>query len=141
MNLAIFGATGGTGMNLIQQAVNASHRVRALARTPEKLSEFGDRTTVIQGDVLNAQSVAETIAPETDAVLSALGVPPFLRNPSPVLNAFSPSRLPRSTLTPTTTSRCVGPNHCYNLSLQACTKICNAWNPNCAMHRATGRSS
>jgi uncharacterized protein YbjT (DUF2867 family) len=37
MNIAILGATGGTRMNLVQQALNAGHRVRALAHTPEKL--------------------------------------------------------------------------------------------------------
>jgi putative NADH-flavin reductase len=76
MNLAIFGATGPTGMNLLEQAIAGGHAVRALARTPAKLSGFGDSISVIEGDVLDERAVAETIAPGTDAVLSSLGVPP-----------------------------------------------------------------
>jgi putative NADH-flavin reductase len=85
MNLAIFGATGGTGMSLMERAVSAGNHVRALARTPAKLDGFADRAKVIQGDVLDPRSVAETIVPGTDAVLSALGVPPFAHDSSAVL--------------------------------------------------------
>lgn len=85
VNIAVFGATGGTGLNLVEQAMAAGHRVRALARSPDKLSRFGENATVIRGDVLDAGSVSETIAPGTDAVLSALGVQPRMRDPSRVL--------------------------------------------------------
>ncbi|HVR46068.1 MAG TPA: NAD(P)H-binding protein [Candidatus Binatia bacterium] len=82
MNLALFGATGPTGMNLLERAIAGGDTIRALARTPERLSHFRDRVTVIHGDVLDERTVAEAIVPGTDAVLSALGVPPSQRDTS-----------------------------------------------------------
>ena len=38
MKLTIFGATGGTGQQLIEQALTAGHRVVALIRNPAKLT-------------------------------------------------------------------------------------------------------
>jgi putative NADH-flavin reductase len=38
MKLTIFAATGGTGRNLLEQAVDAGHQVTAVVRTPANLS-------------------------------------------------------------------------------------------------------
>ena len=38
MNLLIFGATGGTGRQLVAQALAQGHTVTAFARTPAKLA-------------------------------------------------------------------------------------------------------
>ena len=72
MNLAIFGATGGTGKELVQQALEAGHRVTALVRNPAKLGLQHERLTVVQGDIADASCVERTMAGQ-DAVLSALG--------------------------------------------------------------------
>ncbi|HEX9336123.1 MAG TPA: NAD(P)H-binding protein, partial [Pseudonocardiaceae bacterium] len=37
MRLAVFGATGGTGAQLIRQALRRGHRVTALVRRPEAM--------------------------------------------------------------------------------------------------------
>ncbi|MFP4324132.1 MAG: NAD(P)-dependent oxidoreductase [Anaerolineales bacterium] len=72
MKLAIFGGTGKTGQHLVKQALNAGHAVTALARTPSKLALNNDKLHVVQGDILDANCVAETIQ-GVDAVLSVLG--------------------------------------------------------------------
>lgn len=72
-------------MKLLERAIARGDTIRALARTPEKLNRFRDRVTVIQGDVLDERSVAKAIVPGTDAVLSALGVPPSQRDTSVTL--------------------------------------------------------
>lgn len=76
MNLLIIGATGGTGQQLVEQALEQGHKVTALARNPEAISLRHERLTVVQGNVLDAQSVAKA-AQGQDAVLSALGVTGF----------------------------------------------------------------
>ncbi|MCW2898195.1 MAG: NADH-flavin reductase, partial [Streptosporangiaceae bacterium] len=38
MKLTIFGATGGTGSQLVQQALAAGHEVTAVVRDPSRLS-------------------------------------------------------------------------------------------------------
>lgn len=72
MRVTIFGASGRTGRPLVEQALAAGHEVRVLVRDPSKLPITHDRLAVVQGDVLDAAKVGETIA-GTDAVLSALG--------------------------------------------------------------------
>jgi putative NADH-flavin reductase len=72
MQLAIFGGTGQTGRHLVEQALAQGHRVAALAREPARLDLIHDRLTIVQGDVRDAQAVAQTIA-GAGAVLSVLG--------------------------------------------------------------------
>lgn len=72
MKLALFGATGTTGTALLDQALDAGHDVRALARTPAKISRTDPRLTVIAGDAKDPAAVAATVT-GCDAVLTALG--------------------------------------------------------------------
>jgi len=72
MNLAIFGATGGTGRLLVDQALAAGHHVAVLARTPASLPLQHEFLRVVQGDARDQDGVASVVAGQ-DAVLSALG--------------------------------------------------------------------
>ncbi|WP_426059259.1 NAD(P)-dependent oxidoreductase [Hymenobacter sp. B1770] len=74
MNLLIFRATGGTGRQLVEQALDQGHTVTAFARSPRKLDLQHARLRVFPGDVLNAASVQAAMAGQ-EAVLSALGAP------------------------------------------------------------------
>lgn len=70
--LLIVGATGGTGRELVRQALERGHEVTAFARRPAKLDLQHERLTVARGDVLDASSVEAAVRGQ-DAVLSALG--------------------------------------------------------------------
>jgi putative NADH-flavin reductase len=72
MRLTIFGASGGTGCRLVEQALGAGHHVTAVTRRPASIPPR-DRLSVVGADVANADAVDATIA-GSDAVLSALGV-------------------------------------------------------------------
>jgi putative NADH-flavin reductase len=73
MMFAVFGATGGTGRELLKQALEMGHLVTACVRDPSKIKESTHADLkVIQGDVLDRKTVEETVAAQ-DAVLSALG--------------------------------------------------------------------
>ena len=72
MRIAVFGATGRTGVPFVRQALDAGHEVVAHARTPSKLPFSDDRLTVVEGDVYTGDGVAETVE-GTDAVVSLLG--------------------------------------------------------------------
>ena len=77
MWLALFGATGGTGKEVLAQALAAGHEVKALARDPVKLSaEAG--LTVVPGDVLDQAAVNDCVA-GTQAVICVLGTRPGTR--------------------------------------------------------------
>ena len=72
MKIAVFGPTGDTGKQIIEQALDAGYEVIAYPRNPSKLNMTHENLTVIQGELTNATSI-ETAVKGTDAVLSALG--------------------------------------------------------------------
>ena len=74
MNLLIFGATGGTGRQLVTQALAQGHTVNAFVRQPAGLQLSHANLWVMQGDVLDYVAVQRAV-PGHDAVLSALGAP------------------------------------------------------------------
>lgn len=73
MQLAVFGATGGTGMQVVRQALDRGHQVVALARRPAAIGIDHPRLRVIAGDVL-IPGAAEAVVDGADAVVSALGI-------------------------------------------------------------------
>jgi putative NADH-flavin reductase len=74
MKLAVFGATGGTGRCLIEQALVQGHEVTAFARNPSAMTLQHEKLSIVQGDVLDPARV-EAAAGGKDAVLCALGTP------------------------------------------------------------------
>lgn len=74
MRLAILGATGQTGRQLLAQALAGGHTVVALARRPEAITVTNERLTVLHGDGTKVDDVAKAVA-GADAVLVAVGPP------------------------------------------------------------------
>jgi putative NADH-flavin reductase len=70
--ILIIGATGGTGRQLVVQALERGHEVTALVRNPSALRIEHPRLRVVQGDVLDYESVDAAVKGQ-EAVLSALG--------------------------------------------------------------------
>lgn len=81
MNLLIFGATGGTGRELVKQALNHEHTVTGFSRHAEELTDEFPTLRVIQGDVADMATVEQAVQGQ-DAVLSALGSSSLKRNPT-----------------------------------------------------------
>ncbi len=72
MVLAVFGSTGATGNELVNQALEKKYKVKALVRNPKKITFSNKNLTVIAGDILDKKKVSQTIK-DTDAVISTLG--------------------------------------------------------------------
>ncbi len=72
MNILIFSATGGTGRELISQALKQGHHVTAFARNPAKLGIEHENLSIVKGNVLEYACVDRVVSGK-DAVLSALG--------------------------------------------------------------------
>lgn len=72
MKILIVGATGGTGRELVKQALERGHHVTAFARNPTKVRIQHERLIVLEGNVLDLSSVEKAVKGQ-DAVLSALG--------------------------------------------------------------------
>lgn len=72
MNLVILGATGGTGIEVLRQAVQEGHTVTAIVRSPDRLKRFRDRVQIKQGNLLNRTELADALQGH-EAILSAFG--------------------------------------------------------------------
>lgn len=70
--ILIVGATGGTGRELVTQALERGYTVTAFVRDPARLEIKHAQLKTAQGDVLDYASV-ETAMRDQDAVVSALG--------------------------------------------------------------------
>jgi putative NADH-flavin reductase len=72
MKLLIIGGTGGTGKQVIKQALEEGHEVTALVRTPGKVKITNARLRIVKGNVLDLASVQLAVRGQ-EAVLSVLG--------------------------------------------------------------------
>lgn len=72
MKVVVFGATGPTGREVVTQALDAGHAVRAFARNPADVGAWAPGLSVVQGDVLDPSAVRAAVE-GMDAVLSVLG--------------------------------------------------------------------
>ncbi|MFF3605256.1 NAD(P)-dependent oxidoreductase [Streptomyces sp. NPDC002463] len=74
MKLMLFGVTGGTGAQLLAQALGAGHQVTAVARDPARVpvTDPDAPLTVLPGDALAPETWRQAVAGH-DAVLSCLG--------------------------------------------------------------------
>jgi putative NADH-flavin reductase len=70
--ILVLGATGGTGLHIVDQAVERGLSVTAFVRSPDALKRFGDRITVSRGNLLSSSELHRVIE-NHDAVLSAFG--------------------------------------------------------------------
>jgi putative NADH-flavin reductase len=79
MKLTIFGSTGGTGRQVVTQALEQGHTVTAFARSPEKLDQKHEKLQVAKGDVMDFALVERAIQGQ-DAVLCTLGLEAMSQN-------------------------------------------------------------
>jgi putative NADH-flavin reductase len=72
MKIAVIGAAGRTGTQVVRQALDRGHEVVAVARSPEKLSVADDRLTVFAADVHDAAALSRAVL-GADAVVTTFG--------------------------------------------------------------------
>jgi putative NADH-flavin reductase len=71
--LLIFGSTGGTGRELLKQALEQGHDVVAYVRNPVKLDDIKhEKLQIVHGNVLDRAGV-ESVVEGQEAVLSTIG--------------------------------------------------------------------
>ena len=72
MRLLVLGATGATGKMVVDQAVDAGHHVRALVRSPAKLTAPSPNLEIVTGQVTDLSELTHALR-STDAVIVTLG--------------------------------------------------------------------
>ena len=74
MDLAVFGANGPTGRQVVRQALAAGHRVAAVTRKPDQYPLDSPHLDVVAADVTDPQGVERALS-KAQAVISTFGVP------------------------------------------------------------------
>jgi putative NADH-flavin reductase len=84
MKLFVIGATGRTGQEIVQQALERGHHLTAFVRSPQAVILRHERLSVIKGNATDENQLSEAMQSH-DAVLSALG-PRKVFKPSSLLH-------------------------------------------------------
>ncbi len=102
MKIAVLGATGGTGLEIVKRAVERGHSVTAFVRSRRGLAGVDANVAAIEGDLFDVDELARTIGGH-DAVLSAFGprdpksheplVAPFARSLTSAMTQCAVNRL------------------------------------------------
>ncbi|NJK61544.1 MAG: NAD(P)H-binding protein [Synechococcaceae cyanobacterium SM2_3_1] len=71
MKIVVFGFTGSIGQHVVRQALRQGHAVTAFTRNPAKLQIQDPNLSVVQGDVLNSNTVEKAVRGQ-DAVICVL---------------------------------------------------------------------
>ncbi len=93
MKITVFGATGGTGVELVRQASQAGHTVTAVVRST---AGFPAGVEVVRADVMDPTAIEPAVAGR-DVVISALGHRPGADEPVCAPGAESIIRAMRAT--------------------------------------------
>lgn len=70
--IIVFGAAGGTGIEIVKQALQAGYQVTAVMRSPEKFTLTHPDLTIQKGDVTLAGTLDKVVTGH-DAIISAIG--------------------------------------------------------------------
>ena len=89
MKLVVFGGSGGTGQEIIGQALDQGYEVTAFVRDPEKLALKDSKLHVIAGDVLKDQSTIAAAIAGRDAIICALGAGNSLKSASLIAGSLA----------------------------------------------------
>jgi len=73
MKVIIFGATGFSGQGILAEALKQGHEVTILVRDASKIPIKHQNLTIVEGNVLNTQTVASVLHHQ-EAVIQCLGV-------------------------------------------------------------------
>ena len=72
-NIIVFGATGGTGRLVVEQALQAGHQVTVVVRNPDKFTLQHHQLRIIMGDVFQPGPFENEIGGQ-DVIVSCLGI-------------------------------------------------------------------
>jgi len=74
LDIVVYGATGEVGTHVVREALDRGHRVTAVSRDPSQVEMQHANLAVVSGNLLDAASVAATIAGKDVVILSVRGV-------------------------------------------------------------------
>jgi len=74
LKILVYGASGKVGSHVVDEALNRGHLVTAVSRDPSRITQIHDNLSVVQGDILDPESVASLVADQDVIVVSVRGI-------------------------------------------------------------------
>ena len=73
LKIIVYGATGRVGSRVIDEALHRGHRITAVSRDPARITRKHERLSAVEGNVLDAHSVAARVAGQDVVVVAVRG--------------------------------------------------------------------
>lgn len=74
LDILVYGASGKIGRHVVAEALQRGHRVTAVSRDPGRIENTGSNLRVVQGDILDTDSVSGLVSGRDVVVVSVRGV-------------------------------------------------------------------
>ena len=74
LRILVYGATGKVGVHVVDEGLSRGHHVTAVSRDPARIEQSHENLTPIQGDILDAGSVALLLPGHDVVIVSVRGV-------------------------------------------------------------------
>jgi uncharacterized protein len=73
LKIIVYGSTGRVGSRVVEEALNRGHEVTAVARDPADVKQQHKNLSIVQGDLLKTNSIADLISDHDVIVVSVRG--------------------------------------------------------------------
>ena len=74
LKILVYGASGKVGTHVVDEALNRGHVVTAVSRDPARITKTHHKLTVVQGDILDTESISNLAAGQDVIIISVRGV-------------------------------------------------------------------
>lgn len=74
LSILVYGATGKVGSHVVAEALQRGHVVTAVSRDPSRIEKQHDNLSVIEGDLLDLQSIEQLIEDKDVIIVSVRGI-------------------------------------------------------------------
>jgi putative NADH-flavin reductase len=90
LNILVYGATGKVGIHIVDEALNRGHIVTAVSRDPSRITQIHDNLSVVQGDILDSESVASLAVDQDVIIISVRGIVGNSKDPNDAIQRIAP---------------------------------------------------
>lgn len=81
LRILVYGASGKVGSEVVDEALRRGHIVTAVSRDPSRIDRTGVNLSVVQGNVLDDESIAKLVVDQDVVIISVRGVIAKSKNP------------------------------------------------------------
>jgi hypothetical protein len=90
LKILVYGASGKVGSQVVDEALNRGHIVTAVSRDPSRITQIHENLSVVQGDILDPESVASLAIDQDVIILSVRGIVSKSKDPNDAIQRIAP---------------------------------------------------